>query len=290
MRYNKIYILTPDHTESGGIESIYQLADTINRNGGDAINIFQNVDGEPIPERYRHYNLRYSDSFEDSEDNLFIVPEIWTSNLDTIYRCKKAIWWLSVQHNWGKFQDFGNENVHHYCQSYYAQHYLQALNCYRSVMLNDFVCIDFSLNTLKKENIVCYNPAKGLDVTQEIIELNKNIDFVPIVGMTRLETIDLLSRSKVYIDFGNHPGRDRLPREAAILNNCIITNLVGSARYYGDIPIASCYKMANIEAIGVILNDCLLRYQDRIYDFEEYRRVILSQKQEMEMIIKRIFI
>ena len=43
------------------------------------------------------------------------------------------------------------------------------------------------------------------------------------------QIIQILSRSKIYIDFGFHPGVDHLPREAAILKNCIITNKEGSA-------------------------------------------------------------
>ena len=27
----------------------------------------------------------------------------------------------------------------------------------------------------------------------------------------------------IYLDFGYHPGKDRMPREAALFNNCIIT-------------------------------------------------------------------
>lgn len=282
--------MVPEKNESGGVESLYQLAYLLNNLGKTALIYFENPSDEPQHSKFYKYNVKWVSQIEESKDNLLIFPEIWTDKLNNYKNINKAIWWLSVLHNWGKFQDFTNKDLQHFCQSYYAQHYLQAMNCYHSVMLNDFVDIDFSLNTPRKENIVCYNPAKGLDVTQEVIQLNKNINFVPIVGMTRLQTIDLLSRSKVYIDFGNHPGRDRLPREAAILNNCIITSLIGSARYFGDIPIPSQYKIEDINHVSGILNDCLLKYDERVVDFECYRRFISSQRHEMEMIVKRIFI
>ena len=44
------------------------------------------------------------------------------------------------------------------------------------------------------------------------------------------------------MDFGFHPGQDRLPREAAILKNCIITNKEGSAAIFQDVPIADEFK------------------------------------------------
>lgn len=50
----------------------------------------------------------------------------------------------------------------------------------------------------------------------------RELNFKPIINMTRDEVIRELQRAKVYIDFGNHPGKDRIPREAAILGCCAI--------------------------------------------------------------------
>ena len=49
--------------------------------------------------------------------------------------------------------------------------------------------------------------------------------------MTPEQVVDLMSESKVYIDFGNHPGKDRIPREAVINGCCVITGVRGSARF-----------------------------------------------------------
>jgi hypothetical protein len=47
----------------------------------------------------------------------------------------------------------------------------------------------------------------------------------------------------VYIDFGNHPGRDRIPREAAAMGCVVITNRRGSAENDVDIPIPNFLKI-----------------------------------------------
>ena len=44
----------------------------------------------------------------------------------------------------------------------------------------------------------------------------QDLRWVPLIGMTTEEMRSCMSKSKVYIDFGNHPGKDRIPREAAI--------------------------------------------------------------------------
>ena len=41
---------------------------------------------------------------------------------------------------------------------------------------------------------------------------------------------NLLMKSKIYLDFGYHPGKIGL-REAALFGNCVITNLKGSAAF-----------------------------------------------------------
>ena len=62
--------------------------------------------------------------------------------------------------------------------------------------------------------------------------------------MSPIEVQELFKKSKVYIDFGYHPGKDRIPREAAVNDCCIITNREGSAKNNIDIPIFDKYKFS----------------------------------------------
>jgi hypothetical protein len=86
----------------------------------------------------------------------------------------------------------------------------------------------------------------------------------------------------VYIDFGHHPGKDRMPREAAAAGCCIITSRSGAAGNDLDTPINGRYKFellaSSIEPIGQLLGDILRNYDDRILDFARYRDVIENQE------------
>ena len=62
------------------------------------------------------------------------------------------------------------------------------------------------------------------------------------LGFNTKQIINIYNKTKVYLDFGYHPGKDRMPREAALFNNCIITNKKGSAKNKLDIPINDKYK------------------------------------------------
>lgn len=59
----------------------------------------------------------------------------------------------------------------------------------------------------------------------------QDLRWVPLIGMTTEEMRSCMSKSKVYIDFGNHPGKDRIPREAAISGCIVITGKRGAAAF-----------------------------------------------------------
>jgi hypothetical protein len=95
------------------------------------------------------------------------------------------------------------------------------------------------------------------------------------------------------MDFGGHPGRERMPREAAVNGCCVITNRRGSAKYYGDIPIPDKYKFEddpeNIPAIAARILNCFENYDDCVKDFYEYKEFVLNLETNFEKQIKDIF-
>lgn len=55
-------------------------------------------------------------------------------------------------------------------------------------------------------------------------------------GLARPQLIEILKSAKCYLDLGNHPGRDRLPREAVICGAVAVIGLAGTAKYFADVP------------------------------------------------------
>jgi hypothetical protein len=124
--------------------------------------------------------------------------------------------------------------------------------------------------TLLRDIDVVYNPAKGIHYTNEIIRrAGQTLQIVPIgkglngqVRMTDHEVTNLLHRAKVYIDFGPHPGMDRLPREAALAGCIVITNRDGAAGYDIDVPLPSEFKfggMFSVDNVYALLRDICIR-------------------------------
>jgi hypothetical protein len=290
---NKIvYINIPAGDVAGGVEALFQLADAINNVGGKSVVIWDRKLQDPIPNKYKNYNIIHSEEVEDSSNNWIIYPEVWTEKIHDYSNLKKFIWWLSVDNNHNQFQDFQDENITHFYQSYYAQDFLSKKGAKKILPLFDYLSsyyFESSYTINEKENIVCYNPAKGIEITNEIRSLNPEINFIPIISMNENEIIQLLKISKVYIDFGHHPGRDRIPREAAILGNCILTNEKGSAGFYTDLPFDSEFKTNKIEEIGTKINICFNEYENYQKKFYLYRSVIQNQKEQFFNLCKQYF-
>lgn len=179
-------------------------------------------------------------------------------------------------------------------QSEYAQAFLLAHNFPNVVPLKDYINIDhckaFSKN---RDDIVLYNPKKGLEFTQRLISAAPDIQWVPLQGMSRKELIEVIKKAKVYIDFGYHPGKDRLPRECAMNGCCVITGKRGSAAFFEDVSVIDKYKFdertANIDDIISTIRWTLNNYETTIDDFQYYRASIAYEKEEFEAQIRRLF-
>lgn len=186
----------------------------------------------------------------------------------------------------------------HFVQSTYALKHLESKGIKKEKIyyISDYLNENFlkiNTNLSKKKDLVAYNPKKGFIFTKRIINSAKNIRFIPIENMSRNKVIKLLQEAKCYIDFGNHPGKDRIPREAAMLGCCVITGKKGSANYFEDLPIPDRYKFndtdENIPLIVNELTDCIKNFKRRYKEFNRYRNAIKKQSKGFLSDIKIIF-
>ncbi len=199
--------------------------------------------------------------------------------------------------NYVEKEPFVQEADYHLVQSFYAKDFLKKANIRKPIyFLSDYLNENFlkiKTNISEKKDIVAYNPKKGFFFTKKIIKAAPNIKFIPIINMARDEVIKTLQIAKVYIDFGNHPGKDRLPREAAILNCCVITGKKGAAKYYEDVPIPNEYKFDDkVENIPKIINkirDCFSNFEKRYKDFDSYRDIIKQEPKKFVSDLEQIF-
>ncbi len=309
----KVYIACPALAVSGGAELLHQFSHELTVRGVENYMVYYGKTTEaPTPERYRKYDVRIADQYVDDTDSVFVLPEVGVHEVQKCIKGKAAVWWLSVNNyvmcyrkyfstTFDIFHTAARTNVYHFVQSQYAKEFLEKYFklpdiYFLSDFINDDIIEQAQTGRGLRENLCLYNPAKGLDnVTPLIASSRDDIAWIPLQGYTPAEIAGLMCRAKLYIDFGGHPGKDRIPREAAICGCCVITNREGSARNAIDVPIAECYKLGDTSDVPYVLSriyDIMDHYEDRVGDFSAYREQILREKEqfgeEIDLFIRRL--
>lgn len=320
-----IYILSPSFYATGGTELLHQLHLFFRGNGQKSHIYYFDANGESdydkiINPRFSKYIQDYSSEvvFElpDDKDSVVIVAEVFTNHVFQYKKIQKILWWLSVDNFFKPFPQ-GKEivdgytffdkivrknlrkwpynHIHqknislHLYQCEYINDFLTSLLIKKKMPLSDYINLDVcsekqDLNL--KENIILYNPKKGAEVIKDLIEINSKYVWIPLEQLTISELKEYFLRAKLYIDFGNHPGKDRIPREAALNNCCVITNRKGSAKNDVDVPIDDIYKFTDpikeAEAFFSLVDDIFRNYKEHLVNFNSYKEKILMEKNVFE--------
>lgn len=292
----KIYILAP-YVGSGGPESLHILCEICTNLGLDAslCYYFDNPNNiDTLYPDFSNYKIKIikRDQIEQSPNNWIILPEYgpFTKTLDLFKNMKRIYWWLSVDNNHGLFTNWSDHTILHAYQSIYGLVHILNNNGKAYLPLYDYINDEFlkPIN-LEKEDIICYNPTKD-KLTPSIKHLF-NYETIPLVNLSRTQMIDILKRSKVYIDFGYHPGKEKIPREAGMLKNILITGKKGSAYFFEDLPIPYNYKFKDTDTENIIkaVNLSVKEYNTKINDFDLFRNITKNQKIMVYEQVKRIF-
>lgn len=302
-----IYILCPANIASGGPELLHQLGYKLRLFGFETYMFYYDIEGYreyicPIPEQYLKYQVPYVDKMNDTSENIVIFPEPALNNIEIIKNALRVVWWLSVDN--ANYDDKiikiirENMSIVHFSQSQYATDFL--LNTIkiaenRIYYLSDYINNEFlkALPDVRRDDVVLFNPKKGFDVTAVIIKMaNATIKWQVLNGVTPKQMHEIMHNAKVYIDFGNHPGKDRMPREAAISGCCIVTNKAGAANNDADIMIPEQYKFSEQATVQDVLNtiyELIENYDERKNDYVDYVERTKNEFIEFEKDVLYIF-
>lgn len=319
----KIYILCPGFHKTGGTELAHQLCASLKKRDVDASMVyFDSGDGLEINPAFSCYveSAYCIDEIADSEKQLVIIPEVAIEFVQHFPKSKKAIWWMSVDNFRllydSKFKvsidgfwrgvkhfllkkrlnyfDLVRTCEWHLYQSEYARQFVIGLGIdpSRLMRLGDYVNEDYLKGrpthfsaTLRRQRVL-YNPAKGYAFTKQLINSAPDIDWTPLRGFTNAQLVKLMRTSMVYVDFGNHPGKDRMPREAAVSGCCVIAGLKGAACFYEDVPISNQFKFDvssdNVQPIIQKIRYVLQNYDVVIENYDNYRELIAQEPELFE--------
>ena len=323
MKKFNYYIFVP-WGESGGPEGLHQLCYELINLGESAHMIYYDSSRDRIQKEYKDKICGRYNQYEgvtsftpnyisdiDTEDSLIVLPEICTIN--HIKKFKKAkVLFLRLSNNtketagdpwnYDSLYDPVFKTCYTACDPFLIFNMIKNSKSYD--MEKVFALrpnINFSYLTSEKElddlkskrkNVVMYNPARGIEHFYKIIEESKNIDldidieFIPLQGMNQIELRSIMDTSKLYIELGHIPGPDRLPRECASRGSVILLGKRGSGLDWDDFPIEEKidYNQSNntfnYESICYSIVDMIKNY-DYYYEKQKSFREILRNEREI---------
>jgi len=326
---SKIYISCPAGVATGGPEALHQLGHHLILLGFNAFMYYYHSPESTglVHENYKKYDVPYINEPENSQEHILITPETHLSSVfcKKFSKVRKVVWWLSVANYYiilnqqiarherkkrkslglsvlfgtfkiATFDSLKKKNVLHIGHSYYSMVHLRENGIEPVGQISDYMNDAFFERTdekAEKQDIIIYNPKKNDVFLDDIIAQTRHLNWKPLSRMSPAEVAGWMNRAKLYIDFGYHPGKERMPREACIMRCCMIIGKSGSAAYAEDMPIPEKYRFEkNTNEIPGILNrinDCLVNYDKLIKDFEPYRKVLYHEKAKFDQDISAVF-
>ena len=278
----------PANCATGGPEAIHSFVRDLNK----CADVYARVlywdvhdYSDPCPDEYKPYGCEHVFDIPAGFDGVLIVPEIWANEVLN-YDCHRAIYWLGVDAyaGWTDVSERGaflaDPNILHIVQSEYAFDTLRKLGVIRIVKRTDTVNADFygPHTEEPRNNVVLYNPAKATPFMRRLIASMPDIKFRPVTGMTRTQVIDTMRHAKLYVDFGEFPGRERMPREAALCGCCLVTSKTGAAGYPEDFdhPYKFESKDSHIWVISTVMRRMLEHYDAYRNHFAPLREQLIE--------------
>lgn len=259
----RVYVYVYRGILSGGPEAIHQLVHELTAQGVEAYLVATPETREwPVAREYDGYGCRYAAEVPDEESSVVVVPEVAISLLGSYRRARPVVWWLSVDHGepyasevgWRTRRRLGRliRSARNLAQSAYARDEIARRQGVRLEMLSDYITSTPGDPVPRAPRSVAYNAARGKEPTRRVRERLPDLDWRPIKDLSRDKVDELLRSTVVYLDLGEHPGKDRIPREAAAAGCVVVVGRTGSAVNDEDVPIPGTYKVDWTEAVALL--------------------------------------
>lgn len=322
----KYVILSPYGVRTGGPEACCQLSDALIRCGVDAemwlvseadVSVLRDAvrkrlglvgNSWQVPVRtnsvaeYEQYRSKPFRAYAPGDDVMFIVPEVYVWIVPLLMGAKVLVWWLSVDNAFRALSDI-NLNllraplIRHAVQSEYARAFTASLGL-RSTFLTDYTVVPakpalplterpLKVSVNAGQKVVCDLKLLG----KLLAELCPSIEIAHIKGLSREQVYDAFSTSRVFIDLGSFPGRDRMAREALLLGTNIVVGNAGAGSYEADYPLPETYRppVHDMETVASVAAHMALDPAAHAMQFHVARQMISCEKQKFDEEVRQTF-
>jgi hypothetical protein len=262
---------------TGGPEAIHQLAHALNSQGVDAFIVYSGPghtaglhDGRlvcanpahaPSMAAYARYRPRVAAEIPLGPETLVVAPEPWLDLPGAFAPCGGAVWWLSVDNALPRHPQLAdpaarraalaNRPLIHFHQSAYARTWLAEAGVHRLYPLGDYTSEEFTERPATgpaPRALAAFNPEKGGQAAEGFFSGLPQYEALALRGLTKAQLREVFAERLLYVDFGAFPGKDRMPREAAISGSVVFVRRAGAADNDEDYDLPSFYRFDAAEA------------------------------------------
>ena len=269
------FVLLVPPVRTGGPEAVHQLADALLSLGYSAYVHYAKEERsslQPAGENNNQYpnykGIRIIQDHSSLSDVVFILPEIWAHLALELARSHLVlVWWLSVDYG---LLSLGRSELDLYrshpsilnaYQSAYAKSFLQSLGLNsHDLPLSDYVqpsssARDFRCGTAGQSITICFSPYKGAWLSTLFKKHHPEVHLVPIAGMSANQVREALADADAYVEFGQLPGKDRIPREALLVGTRVFIRQDGDGAFNSDwlLPESSYFNASDCIS-GALMN------------------------------------
>jgi hypothetical protein len=329
----KIFVLYHRGLRTGGPEALHQLVDMLRELGQDAYLVAHpGTAHNARVEQYAKYNAPEAPEIIDEAGNTVVCPETFLIELAAVKHARRMCWWLSIDNAltfmaarmWSRstsglvakvmetaipYARMWKNNITpgrirkdgaivHLVQSSYAWAFTATRFDTVPSLVSDYTpTSEFQTadESVRNHNLVTYNPAKGGQIIEAVQALcDPSIEWRPIQGMTREQVVATLRECGVYLDLGHHPGKDRMPREAALSGALTVVSRRGSGAFFADVPIPWGHKVTpgdgEARSAAAMLPVLIKDLAAEVAKQDTYRRTIMQEREKFKREVEDVFV
>lgn len=238
------------------------------------------------------------------DKTLVIVSEPLADMIALFENARTAIAWLSIGNFRGKDTELLQYFIFngklrdvqciHFSQSPWIQKKLQSWGV-ESFLLGDYINKAYLSESAaeKINNSVAFFPRKAKRLGEAFVAQYNNFNYIRLQNLDKSGMIKALDSAKIYIDFGDFPGRDRVPREALLRNCVIFIRNVACATDFDSFPIDDYFRFSDKDVVDGTLYkkvcETLANYENmkKMQDF--MRQQVLEEPALFEKNVKDFF-
>ena len=288
----RIHIVCPSDDVTGSAESLHQFGRAAATLGYDARIAYG---GDPVfgavASAFRSYGLRNDQDVTDAAGLVVLTAHTDVAAVEGLSAARKLVWWLRLDETAGADVEraLALPGAVHIAQSEYARRFLAARGV-AAGLVGDYVPASFvdhatALVPATKLDTVLYNPDPTDAFTPQLVEASRGVlQWVPVAGLAPAEVAELMAYSKVYVDFGAHAGRTRMPREAIAAGCAVITGSRGAGGNELDLALPEGFRFdESVAEIRDVLNRIaltVLEFDGAVPAFTGPRAALAGQEVE----------